>query len=135
MSERRQRDARSVDPQLEPPSHGFHVSAGADLVARLEGRNLGEVEDVADEHAVARELDARIVVHGEVAERVRGGSARPTYRRDERDEHGRSNRGNASHVKAFRATGAQWTEKFGFRAIAFPYQRRMAARSPAHPAA
>ncbi len=48
----------------------------ADAVAELEGRDLGEVEDVANVDAVACELDSRVVVDREVAERVRAGRAR-----------------------------------------------------------
>ena len=37
----------------------------------LEGRDLGQVEGVADVDAVAGEVDGREVIHGEVAERMR----------------------------------------------------------------
>ena len=77
-------DPLPVEPQLELPRDESRRSRAArDPVAELEGRDLGEVEDVANVDAVAGELDARVVVDREVAERV--GARRAREREHEPD--------------------------------------------------
>jgi hypothetical protein len=51
------------------------VAIGVDALLHPEGRDLGEVEDVVEADRFAIELDAGVLVHGEVAERVSGGFA------------------------------------------------------------
>jgi hypothetical protein len=72
-----------------------------ELVPRLIGGDLGEVEDVEDVDAVAREVEARVPVRREVAERMR----RRQPRDDERREHREGER-ERSHPRALLATGA-----------------------------
>jgi hypothetical protein len=71
-----QDDALATESELELVRELRGIARRADAVARLEGRDLGQVEDEADEHAVSRELDPGVVVDGEVAERMRGGFPR-----------------------------------------------------------
>ena len=92
------------------------VHAGVDaLLARLIGRDLGQVEDVAHVQPVAGDLDAREPIDGEVAERVR-------LRGDGGDEGGRQDgEGEQTlHGVPFRAVEAHRTEKFGLSASARP---------------
>lgn len=83
---------------------------------------------------VPRQLDARVVVHGEVAERVCAGTAWQRQSRRRENENG-GDREPAPHDTAFRATGAHRTEKAGLCASASRYQRSISLRSPAQPAA
>ena len=100
----------------------------------LEGRDLGEVEDVEDVDAVAGGDDAAVVVGGEVAERVRGGDGRQRPARASSGERDQS----ALHRASLRATGAQSSEKCGLSASARRNQprasRRVAEAALDHPA-
>jgi hypothetical protein len=134
VRDRVERDADAVELELEPPGEHGRVAWRADAVTGLEGGDLGEIEHVMDEHAVARELDAGVVVDGEVAERVRAGAPGTGEGREPGDEHHRDEH-PPLHASAFRTTGAQRTENPGLRASALRYHTRIAVRSPAHPAA
>ena len=135
MREQLERRADAVEPQLERPGELGRVAGRADAVAGLEGRDLGEVEDVVDEDTVARELDAGIVVDGEVAERVRARAAGTGKCRERGDDEQGRDEHAPPHLSASRATGAHRTENSGLSASALPYHERIAARSPAQPAA
>ena len=87
-----------------------------------------------DVRPVPRQLDPRVVVDGEVAERVRGSAGGQRERREREDENGKGDE-TAPHETAFRATGAHRTENAGLCATALRYQRRIPALSPAQPAA
>ena len=135
VREQLERRADAVELQLERPGELGRVAGGADAVSGLEGRDLGEVEDVVDEDTVARELDAGVVVDGEVAERVRARAARAGECRERGDDEQRRDERTQPHLSVSRATGAHRTENSGLSASALPYHRRIAARSPAQPAA
>src|SRR5262249_54353925 len=114
-----ERDAPPVDREREILADAgrdrVRVAAPAELlhlVALLEGRDLGEIEDVGEVDAVARDLDAREVVRREVPERVRrrGGGHR------ECSDGGR--RGEEFFHRYLLATGLQIGEKCGFSASA-----------------
>jgi hypothetical protein len=126
VGERAQRGAPPVDPQVEVPREQGRVAVGSHALALLEGRDLGQVEHVADVERVARGYDRREVVDGEVAERVREGRSGSDERR-----HGRDEDGEALHESASLATGAQRIEKCGLSASARANQRRASAGRPA----
>ena len=90
---------------------------------RLEGRDLGEVEDVADVEPVPGDLDAREAVDREVAERVCGGCGR----RERALPRPRRGRRAASSRASLLATGAHRIEKCGLSASARPNQSCAAA--------
>jgi hypothetical protein len=127
--------ACAVDAKLEITSDARRVPARTDAPAFLVRRDLGEIEHEPHVHPIARELDARVVVHREVPERVRVGAARSHQRRGhDGDEDGRE-RHCTLHESAFRATGAHLAEKAGLWSSAFRYQSRISERPPAQPAA
>jgi hypothetical protein len=73
-----QLEALPVEPERQPlPERAGEAGRvapfplGRYLVACLEGRDLGQVEDVAQVHAVARRLDEAVLVDREVAEGMR----------------------------------------------------------------
>ena len=80
-----QDDPAAVEPELELRATVRGEAGGADVVAELERRDLGQVEDVAHVDAVARQLDRGVVVDGEVAERMRArGAGRGEHERESR---------------------------------------------------
>ena len=131
------RDRLSQPIGVPHPTKGSHVLAG------LERRDLGEVENVVDVGAVAGEDDLRIVVRREVAERVcsrdaGGDECRDRSREDDREALHAAPSPPASDrfgPSARAATGAQRIEKLASSASALRYHVRIAGRSPAHPAA
>ena len=129
-----ERHAAAVERELELRCEPRRIARSADVVALLIGRDLGQVERVAHVDAVAREVDGREVIDGEVPERVRGGVPGGEQRRNGAHEHEQSGQ-RTPHESAFRATGAQRTEKPGLSASAFRYQARMPSTSPEQPAA
>ena len=80
--------ALSVERELELPRETHGISGTAHVVADLEGRDLGEIEDVVDEDPVAGRLDARVPVDGEVPERVRLRPRRGEEERGDGDKRG-----------------------------------------------
>ena len=81
-------------------------------MSRLEGRNLGHVQHVADVEARARDLDPAEAVDREVAQRMRR-----RQRREREPGHDRGRQGSEReplHRRAFLATGDQTIEKCGF---------------------
>ncbi len=134
MRQKAQDDPLAAESEIELVRQLRWIAGRADAVTRLEGRDLGQVEDVADEHAVSCELDPRVVVDGEVAERMRGRFPR-LDEDDPDDDESRCDGREAPHASASRATGAHCTEKAGLCSSARRYHARIARRSPAHPAA
>ena len=63
--------AAAVDAELEPAGGLGREAGAANPLPRLQRRDLGQVERVVDVDAPARELDRRVAVDREVAERVR----------------------------------------------------------------
>ena len=70
---------------------------------------------------VARELDARVVVDGEVAQRVRARAAGTGKCRERGDDEQGRDEHAPPHPSASRATGAHRTENSGLSASALPY--------------
>ena len=129
-----ERDTPAVDRQLQLAGERRGIAGPPYGCPFLERRDLRQVECVADEDAVTREIDRREVIDGEVAERMGRGSSgceQRSRRRDDGDEEERQ----SLHKTTCRAIGANRTEKFGFNPSAFAYQAFMPALSPAHPAA
>ena len=137
------RDGEAGPDRLRQPVRVALAAERRDVATCLEGRDLGEVEDVVDVGAIAGEDDLGVVIRGEVPERMR----RRDAGRDEcRDRHCEDDR-EALHAapslpardrfgpSARAATGAQRIEKLGSSASALRYHPRIASRSPAHPAA
>ena len=89
MRERAEARRPSVHGQTRPGGDPARIGTRVDAAGllRLEGRDLGHVEDVTDVDPVARDLDPAEAVDREVAERVRG-RARRGRERDQRDEDG-----------------------------------------------
>ncbi len=131
--EHAQRRAAAVDAEVEVPCRLGGERRPADRVAELERRDLGHVERVVDVDAAARELDRRVPVDREVAERMR-----LRRRRDEQRRQAGDDEQEPLHARASRATGAQRMEKCGFRSSArrnhvfaapsWPRQRSIMAR-------
>src|SRR5204862_2260442 len=94
-------------------------------LARLVGRDLGEVEHVADVERVTAHLDAGEAVDGEVAERVRRGRDGCSERRDEAEQEP-----EALHRTYLLARGAKRIEKCGLSASARRSHARDAALRP-----
>ena len=110
-----------------PRAFGFGegpVGVGVDLRAELDRGDLGQVDHVVDPHLARRELDARVPVDREVAERMgRGGARSPEHDRDHADQQDRSADGSShrpasSLASVLAAASACWIEKFGFVASA-----------------
>ena len=76
-----------------------------------------------DEDTVARELDAGVVVDGEVAERVRARAAGTGERRERGDDEQGRDEHAPPHLSASRATGAHRTENSGLSASALRVPR------------
>ena len=134
MCQRAQDDSLASEPEIELVRKLRRIPRRTHAVARLEGRDLGQVEDVADVHAVSGDLDPGVVVDREVAERMRG--CFPRLGEDDRDDdEGRHDGREAPHASASRATGAHLTEKTGLCSSARRYHARIARPSPAQPAA
>ena len=75
--------ARGVRPGLELRGTHLPVAVGVLLRAQLLRGDLGDVDRVHDAQLAGRGLEARVVVDGEVAERVRGrGGRRPQREAD-----------------------------------------------------
>ena len=87
-----------------------------------------------DEHAVSGELDPGVVVHGEVAERMRGRWPGLRERSRGGDDDGRSDRREAL-TRAPSSDGAQRTENAGLCATACDTTRTSRAGRPAQPMA
>ena len=100
------------------------VGVGVDLRAELHRGDLGQVDHVVDPHLARRELDPRVPVDREVAERVgRGGARSREHDRDhaaqqDRSADGSSHRPASSLASVMAAASACWIEKFGFVASA-----------------
>ena len=105
---------RAVHRQVRAAREATARTTCASMLARLEGGDLGEVEDVANVDAVARDLDPAETVDREVAERMRRRRRRRTSSR-ERGDRGATRR--FTRRTSF-ATGAHSSEKCGFRASA-----------------
>ncbi len=84
--EHAQRRAATVDAKVEVPRRLGSELRAADRVAELDRRDLGHVERVVDVDAAARELDGRVPVDGEVAERMCLRRRRDEQRRQADDE-------------------------------------------------
>ena len=84
--EHAQRRAAAVDAEVEVPRRLRGERRPADRVAELERRDLGHVERVVDVDPAAGELDRRVPVDGEVAERVRLRRRRDEQRRQAGDD-------------------------------------------------
>jgi len=135
MRDRHEPRSRAVDPQLELACDACRVRGRPNVPAFLVRRDLGEVEDEPHVDPAAGQLDPRVVVDGEVAERVRVDAARPDERRARDGNEAGREHCEPSHESAPRATGAHRTENAGLWSSAFRYQARISARSPAQPAA
>ena len=102
----------AVHRQLGAARESLRVRRRVDTPC-LEGRDLGEIEDVEHVYARAGNFEAAEPVDGEVAERMRRcGDGQYERRNDSRDEDA------PSHAANRLATGAQRIEKCGFSARA-----------------
>src|ERR671923_871569 len=122
--ERPRGDASAV--ALEPQARGERPGEvrPPEPLAVLQRRDLGQVHDVVDIERTAGRLDGGVPVHSEVAERVRCGPRRSEAREKEQD-------GDCTlHASAFRATGAQISEKWGLSRSARPNHARAAPSRP-----
>ncbi len=82
--DRTQRDAVAVERQIEIASEPCREPRSADRVTELVGRDLRDVQGIAHVHRVPGDLDARVPVDREVAERMGVGERRRGHR-GERD--------------------------------------------------
>src|SRR5207244_1747923 len=110
--DRSQAHAAPVHRQVRAAREGTCVGLRIDL-ACLEGRDLGEVEDITNVDPRARDLDPAETVDGEVAERM----SRRGDGQHERGDPGGEQR-EPLHAEYLTATGAHSTEKCGLRARA-----------------
>jgi hypothetical protein len=137
------RDRQSRGDRPREPAGVAVIAERPRLVPRLEGGDLGEIEDVRDVRAVSRDDDLRVLVRREVAQRVGRRHAGRAERGDDCHEedgdplHACPSRpaGDRFGVARRAATGAQRTEKLGSSRRARRYHAPICARSPAHPAA
>ena len=109
-------DSPRVDRRVDPAR-----------LLRLEGRDLGEVEDVAHVDAVSRDLDAAEGVDREVAQWMRIRAGNQCERAGCRDYEDESELLHAAHRFA---AGVQSKEKCGFRASALPNHAFATASCP-----
>src|SRR5205814_6607862 len=109
------------------------VVVRVDRRERLEGGDLGHVDDVLDADLARHEVQPGVSVHREVAERVRGGGARGEEqetgdRRDQQDE--APHRPPPSFASSRAATADHRIEKCGFVSTASWRKVRADAVSP-----
>src|SRR5690348_1730122 len=123
---REEADATAADGELGPARDPCGVGARVDAPG-LEGRDLGQVEDVEDVDAVACDLDPAEAVDREVAERVCGGGRGP---REETDSGEAADDEQLLHRASLLAVAPHRNEKFGFRRAARRNHTRASALRP-----
>ncbi len=107
---------RQAGPDLLDQRARKGVGVGVDLIADLEGGDLGQVEHVVDPGHACRHLDLRVAVDREVAERVRCGRRRRAQQNGRRHEECDGSRRHPRH-HGHDAVGGTGTSSASARAL------------------